>query len=199
MKRLVAILLLAMMSLSAFAQKQGLGLRIGNPLGLTYKRYLPNNRAFEIIFGTVPDKWHNGYYKNSFSDLDKYDSYSYHSHDVEGTFYFQGRYLFQYDITAKRMLGKLDWYWGAGALFKFARVKYIYFYPWELGPGGSTALLEDSLQPNIDSGPEVITGIEYTFDQTPLTFFGEVSGFLEFADRPLTFWAFAAAGARFNF
>jgi len=197
MKRLVAILLL-MIPLSAFAQKQGLGLRIGNPLGLTYKRYLPNDRAFEILFGTVPDGWNKAYYKDAFSDIDEFDSYSYHSHDVESTIYLQGRYLFHYDITTRRMLGKLDWYWGAGASFKFARVKYFYFYPWELGPGGSSVLLNDR-RPDVDFGPEAITGIEYTFDQTPLTFFGEVSGFLEFADRPLTFWAFAAAGARFNF
>jgi len=186
------------MPLCVFAQKQGVGLRIGNPLGLTYKRYLPNNRALEILFGTVPDGWYKNYYKNSFSDVSEYDSYSYHSHDVEGTIYFQGRYLFHYDITAKRMLGKLDCYWGAGALFKFARVKYFYFYPWELGPGGSSVLLDD-LRTDIDIGPEAITGIEYTFDQTPVTLFGEVSGFLEFTDRPLSFKVLAAVGARFNF
>jgi hypothetical protein len=197
MKSLVAIVLL-MMPLIAFAQKQGLGIRIGNPLGLSYKRYLPNHLAFEVSLGTVPDEWNKKYYKNSFSDLDEYNSYSYHSHDVQSTLYLQARYLFHYDISGNKMLGKLDWYWGAGGLFKFARVEYFYFYPYELGPGGSSVLFADG-QSDIDIGPEAITGIEYTLNHTPLTLFGEVSGFLEVADRPFSFWVFGAVGMRYNF
>lgn len=196
MKSVLVILLLAMTT-SAFSQTQGLGLRIGNTLGLTYKKHLANDRAFELLMGTAPSGWNQEYYRESYNNQEEYDSYTYHSHEVENNVSFQGRYLFQYDISAKRMLGKLNWYWGAGVLFKFARVKYHYFYPYELGPGGSSVLLEDR-QPDIDFGPEAITGIEYTFGSAPLSLFGEVSGFLELADNP-TFRAFASAGIRYNF
>ena len=176
----------------AFGQNQGIGLRVGNPLGLTYKRYLPNDRAFEFIFGTAPSGWNKNYYKNSFKDLDDYESNSYLSHDVESTVYFQARYLFDYNIPVEGMVGKLDWYWGAGALLKFAKVNYRYQF------GDAPANINDT-RTDIDFGPEGIAGMEYTFDDIPLTIFGEVSVLLEFADRPLTFRAFAAAGARFNF
>jgi hypothetical protein len=191
MRRLTVILFLAT-TVSVYGQNQGIGLRIGNPLGLTYKRYLPNDRAFELIFGTAPGGWNKNYYKNSFKDFDKYDTDVYRSHDVESTVYFQGRYLFDYNIPVEGMVGKLDWYWGAGALLKFAKVNYSY------QPGDATTILYDT-KTDIDFGPEGIAGMEYTFDDIPLTLFGEVSVLLEFADRPLTFRAFAAAGARFNF
>jgi hypothetical protein len=191
MRRLTVILFLAT-TVSVYGQNQGVGLRIGNPLGLTYKRYLPNDRAFELIFGTAPGGWNKNYYKNSFKDFDKYDTDVYRSHDVESTVYFQGRYLFDYNIPVEGMVGKLDWYWGAGALLKFAKVNYSY------QPGDATTILYDT-KTDIDFGPEGIAGMEYTFDDIPLTLFGEVSVLLEFADRPLTFRAFAAAGARFNF
>jgi hypothetical protein len=190
MRRVVVILLLAT-TVSAFAQKQGIGLRIGNPLGITYKRYLPNDRAFEFIFGTAPGAWNKNYYKNSFSDFDRYDNYMYRSHNVNSTVYFQGRYLFQYEIPVEGMVGKLGWYWGAGALLKFATVTYKFELP--------NDSQESDKRTDIDFGPEGIAGMEYTFDDIPLTLFGEVSALLEFADRPLTFRAFAAAGARFNF
>jgi hypothetical protein len=189
--RTVMVFLFLILSVSAFAQKQGIGLRIGNPLGLTYKRYLSNDRAFEFGIGTAAPGWNKNYYKNSFSDFDRYDNYLYRSHTVNSTVYFQGRYLFQYDIPVEGMVGKLGWYWGGGAMLKFATVTYTYELP--------NDAQESDKRTDIDFGPEGIAGMEYTFDDIPLTIFGEVSVLLEFADRPLTFRAFAAAGARFNF
>jgi hypothetical protein len=90
------------------------------------------------------------------------------------------------------MAGKLGWYWGGGVMLKSAGVEYWY----------SSIGLNDAYsdkRTDIDFGPEAIAGTEYTFDDIPLTLFGEVSVLLELADRPLSFRAFAAAGARFNF
>jgi hypothetical protein len=192
MRRVMVILFLAT-TVSALAQKQSIGLRIGNPLGLTYKRYLPNDRAFEFGIGTAPGGWNKNYYENSFSDFDRYDDFRYRSHAVNSTVYLQGRYLFQYDIPIEGMVGKLGWYWGAGAMLKFATVKYTYQENDAPGPNATDT------RTDIDFGPEGIAGMEYTFDDIPLTVFGDVSLLLEFADRPFTFRAFAAAGARFNF
>lgn len=192
MKGVMLILFLAT-TVSTFAQKQGIGLRIGNPLGLTYKRYLHNDRAFEFAIGTSPGGWNKNYYENSFHDLDRYEGNMYRSHNVNSTVYLQGRYLFQYNIPVEGMVGTLDWYWGAGALLKFATVKYTFQENDAPGPNATDT------RTDIDFGPEGIAGMEYTFDDIPLTVFGEVSVLLEFADRPFTFRAFAAAGARFNF
>lgn len=193
MKGLIIVLFLACASGSIFAQQQSIGLRIGNPIGITYKRYLPNDRAIEFGIGTSSSGWNSNYYKNSFKDYKRYDNYDYRSHSVSSPVYFQGRYLFQYNIPIEGMVGKLDWYWGIGAVLKFATVEYVY---------QNEAPPYDSYIDNrtdIDFGPEGIAGMEYTFEDIPLTVFGEVSLMLEFADRPLTFRSFGAAGVRFNF
>ncbi len=74
------------------AQHQGIGLRLGEPLGITYKRYLPGNRAVEFVLGTAPKDWSSSYYSNSFED--RYDDYDEVSHDVNSVLYLQGKYLF---------------------------------------------------------------------------------------------------------
>jgi len=193
MRRVIVLFFLALGAGSAFAQKQGIGLRIGNPIGITYKRFLPKDRAIEFGIGTSSSGWNDNYYQNSFDDYNRYDNYDYRSHDVKSVVYFQGRYLFQYNIPIEGMVGKLDWNWGIGAVLKVAQVEFTYQN--EVSPYN---VVKDN-HTDIDFGPEGIAGMEYTFEDIPLTVFGEVSLMLEFADRPLTFRTFGAAGARFNF
>lgn len=193
--KLKGILFLSFMLWAAgsMAQKQGLGLRIGNPLGITYKRYLERNRAIEFGIGTAARGWNKNYYTNAFKDVSRYDKYDYKSHETSGTFFLQGRYLFQYDIQIEGMVGSLDWYWGVGALLKFATVNYTY-----QNKSAPFNVVTDH-RTDLDFGPEGIAGMEYTFDDVPLSIFGEVSLMLEFVDRPLTFRTFGAAGVRLNF
>ncbi|MBA4054365.1 MAG: hypothetical protein C0490_06615 [Marivirga sp.] len=193
MRRSIIVLIVLCASVNVFAQDQAIGLRIGNPIGIMYKRYLQNDRAIEFGIGTAGSAWNSNYYKKSFEDYNRYDNYDYRSHNVKGTLYLQGRYLFQYDIPIEGMVGELDWYWGIGAVLKFGRVDFTYQnqeFPYDI--------VKDS-RADIDFGPEGIAGMEYTFEDIPLTVFGEVSLMLEFADRPLTFRPFAGVGARFNF
>jgi len=51
MRRIFIIALLAMFSLGAYAQnyEKSLGLRLGKPVGLTYKQFVSTNNAFEVI------------------------------------------------------------------------------------------------------------------------------------------------------
>lgn len=175
------------------AQKQAIGLRLGNPTGIVYKKFLPHAHAVEFGIGTAASGWNSNYYSHSFKDYKRYDKYDYRSHNVRGTVYFQGRYLFQYNIPIEGMIGTLDWYWGIGAILKVARVDFNYqnrnppFDP-----------VTDT-RTDIDIGPEGVAGMEYTFEDIPLTVFGDVSLMLEFADRPITLRPFAGVGARYNF
>jgi hypothetical protein len=110
------------MVVPAFGQTQSIGVRLGNPIGITYKHGLGHGRALEFLIGTASQAWSSGYYKNSFSDHQRYDDYVYQSHRTKGTVYFQGRYLFQYNIPVDGMEGRLGWYWGLGAMLKIATV-----------------------------------------------------------------------------
>lgn len=177
----------------SFAQKQGIGLRLGDPVGLTYKKYLPQDRAIEFGIGGASAQWHRTYYQNSFDEYSQYDNYRYIGHTLESTIYFQGRYLFHYNIPIEGMEGKLDWYWGAGGMLKIAKIKYKY-QDREVNPRTATDVKTD-----IDIGPEGILGMEYFFEDIPLAVFGEASLLVELADRPGSVRVFGGLGLRYLF
>lgn len=176
---------------SVYAQRQGIGIRIGVPFGLTYKKYLPDNKALEFGFGTAPRGWEFAYYRNSFEF--HYPDYEHISHRVTGTIYLQGRYLIHNPISTEGIKGKVDWYWGVGLLFKAARVDYRYRN--EAPPFDEVFRDERT---DVDFGPEGIAGAEYTFQNAPLSAFAEMSLMLELADR-LTLRVPIGFGLRYNF
>lgn len=192
MKKTAGLLLFCMVALAARAQDRGIGLRIGDPTGISYKKYLPRHKAIELGVGTSTIGWHHAYYRNAFRDLDKFEPYEYRDHHVTSTLYLQAKYLLQYDIPVEGMVGRLAWYWGVGALLKVAKVEYRYDED-----GGPENLRE--LHTDIDIGPEGILGMEYTFDDVPLTVFGDISLLIEIVDRPGIPRGFSAIGIRYDF
>ena len=87
-------------------------------------------------------------------------------------------------------MGNLEWYWGVGGLVKFGSVEYRYRV---------NGNLEKQLRSDFDFGPEGILGMEYTFEDVPLTIFGEFSLMVEILDRPGIFRGMSGAGVRYNF
>lgn len=166
MKRL-AFLIMLIISTVAGAQQQGIGLRLGDPMGVSYKKYFGRSHAIEFGVGSAPTNGNNSYYLNSFYEYPRYDNYRYQNHTVQSTLYLQARYLFHYNIPMQDIEGKLEWYWGGGAMLKASKIQYRYQTreaPFE--PGRD--IIND-----IDLGPEGIVGLEYTFQDVPMTIFGE--------------------------
>jgi hypothetical protein len=192
-KYLIAFLVVVVSlgSTDVLAQHQAIGLRLGEPLGFTYKRYLPGNKALEFGLGTAPKGWSKNYYRNSFED--RYDNDDVVNVKVKSTLFLQGRYLIHYPIPAEGIEGKFNWYWGFGAVLKSAKVEYLYRK--EVGNTNQTFKRNRN---DIDFGPELIGGLEYTFEDAPVSIFGELSLFLELTDRT-NFRLLGGAGARFNF
>ena len=197
--RIQLLMLFMLVFAAAHAQRpqkpwnQGIGLRIGAPLGITYKKYIGKLRAAELNVGSASPFWNRAYYENSFSDYSQFDSYRYLSHDVESTFYLQGRYLSHYNIPVEGIEGNLNWYWGAGGLLKLAKVNYRYNDP-TLIPS-----IQTDVRTDFDFGPEVILGMEYHLEDLPFSAFGEGSLALEVLDRPGSVRTFGALGIRYNF
>jgi len=189
----MAAIILTFATLVVNGQDHSIGLRLGYPLGITYKGYLAGNHAFEFLIGTAPSGWSTSYYEKSFNKFDDFDNYQYEGHRVRNTVYLQGRYDFQYNIPVDGMVGTLDWYWGAGAILKFASVEYRY------------TTVEPPKNPyydtvtDVDFGPEFAGGMEYTFEDVPITLFGEVSVMMELVNRPIILRGFAGVGGRFRF
>lgn len=180
-------------STTVVAQQQGVGLRLGDPMGVTYKKYQGRSRAVEFTLGSASARWHNSYYIDSFAERPRYNPYRYQNHTVKSTVYLQGRYLFHTHLPLHNLQGTLTWYGGAGVLLKVSRVQYR-FQSRETPFATQREVVRD-----IDIGPEGILGLEYTFQDTPLSVFGELSLLLEVADRPATLRGFGGMGVRYNF
>ncbi|MBN8576529.1 MAG: hypothetical protein J0L66_06270 [Cytophagales bacterium] len=184
---------LMVLTFSTTAQQQSVGLRLGDPVGITYKKYYNRSHAVELGIGTAPAHWSSNYYLNSFNEYARYNNYRYRNHTVQSTLYLQGRYVWHYRIPAENLDGTLEWYGGAGALFKAAKVQYR-FQNREAPFAAGTDVITD-----FDLGAEGIAGLEYTFPDVPITIFGEASLFLELADRPFTMRVLGGLGVRYNF
>lgn len=195
MKTWSIVLVLGLVSFQTLAQRtsQGIGLRLGSPAGITYKRFLNNNNAIEAVLGTAPSSWYGDYYRNSFDDYDEYDDFRYSSHNVESTLFLSGRYLIHRNIPTSGIDGTLSWYYGAGGVFKLARVRYRYIN----FSGNNFAAADNKV--DVDLGPEVIGGLEYYFSDLPLSVFGEASLFLELVDRPASLQIYGGLGLRYLF
>ncbi|HEY8510777.1 MAG TPA: hypothetical protein VIL31_02390 [Cyclobacteriaceae bacterium] len=191
MRKVILLLLPVLFFSATWAQDHSMGLRLGDPIALTYKRQLRTNRAVEFLLGTASREWRKDYHRKSFYEYSKYDGYNYINHRLDNPVYLQARYLLHYDIPVEGMEGKLQWYWGPGGMLKFGKIEYRYR---ERPPDNGA---RTDVRNTIDFGPEIIGGVEYTFEDTPLNVFGELSVLLEVADRPLTLQLFGAVGARF--
>ena len=195
MKQTIVFILIAFIGFSATAQNmptQSVSLRLGVPLGITYKIYTGKKEAFEFALGSTSPYWANHYYINSFNTFSKYKDFTYLDHRVQSTLYLQGRYLKDFPIPTTGMVGQLNWYCGVGAIVKIARVNYRYT-DIDANPPTQTDQHTD-----IDFGPEAILGAEYWLEDTPFSFYGEGSAMLELFDR-IGGRVFGAVGVRYHF
>lgn len=191
MKKVIVLLSFFLCFFALRAQDRAIGLRLGDPTGITYKKYFGRTKAVEFGIGSAIPGWHNTYYRNSFNAHGPYNGFAYRSHTVQSTLYLQGRYLLHYDIYVQGMEGEWDWYWGAGGLLKFSSVQYRF-------QNNEPPFNESDTYNDVDFGPEGMVGMEYTFEGIPLTVFGELSLMLEIIDR-VTLRPFSGIGARYRF
>lgn len=181
-----------------FAQEfdNGVGLRLGDPFGITYKKYLSPTRAAEFIAGSSGNRWNTSYYKKSFERINRFDDYLYYNHRLDYTIAFNARYLFHNKF--KEDVDGLQWYYGAGLHLRFVSVEYEYIRQEDVDEYQTADRFFEG-HTNFDVGPEVIIGTEYTLYDAPITFYGEVSLFGEVVDSPFAFRFYGAFGIRYNF
>lgn len=90
---------LMLLVFSSQAQKQNaVSLRLIDPTGVTFKHYTNHHKAIEVGVGTIPDGWLDIYYKESFSNRDKYEGMKMRDSKRDNTLYVFGRLLMQYNI-----------------------------------------------------------------------------------------------------
>ncbi len=167
----------------------GLGLRFGDPLGITAKKYMGNNRAWEFVLGRPAGWWYGrGYYSDRFERRSKYDDFDYDGYDGDFAISMQVHYLFHQDIPDAP---GLQWYYGFGGQLRFRG--YDYHYRDDNDRRYSDRVID------VGVGVDGVAGLEYTFQEVPLSVFLDLTLYLEIIDQPFFIIGQLGAGVRYNF
>jgi hypothetical protein len=170
------ILSLGLINAQAQQKDWAIGLRLGDPSGLSVKKYLSSGNALDISLGSA------GYLYGG-----RYRTYrdGYRSAGVA----LMVNYLWQKDISGA---DGLQWYIGVGGMMSSRRY-YRHGY-WKHG-----VYYGSEYSNSVSLGATGIIGLEWFIPNTPISLFGDVGLYLEAV--PATFWANVPAGfgGRFNF
>lgn len=177
MKKIVFLAFLVI-PIFGFAQEDGVGLRLGEPLSITYKKFLDDQFALEAMIGRGGPNSAN-YYRRAFENRPTTPNAFYASHAASSGFTLNLRGMLHEDITDELNIseGYLLGYAGAGVQFRSIGVSYAY-----TDPSISPAVFRDDRR-NIDFGAEAFGGAEYYFNDLPISIFAEIGLFMEVLDR----------------
>ncbi len=152
-KLIVALAIIALLPFTTRGQEAnwGVGLRLGNPTGLSAKKYLGASNGLELAFGT----------------------------NLQGNgFELLGHYLFHFPINKYE---GFDWYYGLGLQIRQKQYK-----------------ISDGVE-EADFGGDLVIGIEYHFQNVPLTLFTDAVLFIELLNDPFEVALDGGIGIRYRF
>ena len=203
---------ISIFSTPILAQKGGtpkswsIGLRLGDPSGLTIKKHFGENKAFEFNVGRTNtfgnygrydtrfrnyynEKYYLPYYNNGWKDKDywKYGNGYYGSNYTFRAYAFQFHYIIHKDIKS---VSGLRWYFGFGPQVKLLHYSFDYF-------NGIGMQSESYISANV--GVDALIGIEYTFASVPLTVFTDGGLYMEVIREPFYLQGLIGVGIRYNF
>ena len=192
---------------SANADKGGvptgwsMGLRLGDPLGLTFKKHFGGNKAFEFNVGRTNvsgfgrdyrSGYYNNWYNERYYDNGKYKGpagyFGYNNYSFRA-FSFQAHYIIHKDI---KPVPGLRWYFGFGPQVQIVNFTYRYY-------NDDRQFFVDDSQTFVNLGLDGTGGIEYSFSGVPLTVFADVTLYMEVYREPFIFRPQGGIGARYNF
>jgi hypothetical protein len=195
MKKVILFILLSF-PLLAHSQEHHVGIRIGEPLGVTYKTFLSDKYSVEGMIGSAGAN-SGQYYRRTFENNRPFPAAIFGAYSASNGFSLNVRGAYNENISAEFDIveGALFAYGGAGFQLRSVRVNYVYTD----GISSSGYVPLNTTRTNIDFGPEGFVGTEYYFEDMPLSAFAEVGLFLEVVDRPGNFRLQGGVGARYLF
>lgn len=173
----------------------GLGIRLGEPSGLTLKGYFSSRNAIEFSVGRSNYYVDHNYEYYNDRYYDEYDRYyydnpyrrPYRAYAVSVFFHYLRQHAFNESFEDANLDG-LYWYAGMGP--QLIIEKFVYDHDRTEEPDELTI---------INAGIDLVIGMEYTFEDLPLSAFVDVTFYFELQDQPMRFIPQAALGARYNF
>jgi len=192
------ILVLSLFTGSASAQSWGIGVRLGDPSGLSVKKY-GNGHAWEFSLGRTHlfsnSRYYNDRYYNWYND----QNYGYKEHELINyrssvPIGLQVHYLIQKPVANA---AGLHWYFGFGGQLRTQRIDYDYRYKVENGPDWVYVNNESVIE--TDLGLDGVIGLEYLFADAPVAIFLDATLFMELFNDPFVFDAQGGLGVRYTF
>lgn len=182
-------------------QNWAVGIRLGDPSGITVKKYT-GNRAIELSAGRTRIWYGNSWYDKRFDDWYKDKKFGYEDFDYLGfnkpsvPIGLQLHYLFNKNIAkiGDANTDGLHWYYGFGGQLRFQTYTFDYRYKLNKTWFYSTETVTD-----FDIGADGVVGLEYRFKDVPVSLFTDVTLFMEVFDNPFLFWFQGGIGGRYNF
>jgi hypothetical protein len=186
--------------LPAQRKKNQIGMRIGDPIGVTFKTFRNEKTAFEFILATAGENWNRSYHEESFIHeyYEDVPDVEYQSSTQKNVLYVQARYLSHSQIIWAEIPGTWEWFWGIGIVAKTAELKYQYNQYAVIDDKYYTYELESKVR-DYDVGPEGVVGVQYSFKDLPLTIGYEFSLLTEFYDRAPAFRGLTGLVFRYSF
>jgi hypothetical protein len=194
----ISVLLVVLMSFSivqaqskksggSSSYKAGIGVHLGEPFAITYKKNM-DKRAWEVSIGITRRSW--GYSDQSYLESrPRFDDYTFDGRNFGICTSVQFHYLFQYDLKA---VEGLKLYWGLGPQLRF-RPYTVNLRSRNFPFDRSTAAGVD-----LDLGIDAVFGADYKFKKLPLAVFANIVPYTEIVDRFYIF-PMGGIGARFTF
>ena len=157
----------------------GIGIKIGDPFGLTVKFYLSKNFALVADFGKSASALYSQYYTEMFDSYfrDPDDTLSYFSHKAVRD--WVGEFKVIYQIDASALSPGLWFYTGAGVEARDLKIDYQYSTKAPLPPETRTVQRKRSTQ-----GVEAVIGVEYANFKFPISTFLELEYYYDLAKDP---------------
>ncbi|RIW13943.1 hypothetical protein D0X99_14075 [Algoriphagus lacus] len=174
------LLLFALAPILSLAQERGAGIRIGEPISLTYKDFIEDYLSYEVMLGGGGING-SDYYKKDFESNPPASNAFYLGHSASRGVSINFRMALHEDITDVFEItqGYLLGYAGAGVQLRTTNLEYSYV----LNTNNPNQPVQLEERTNFDFGPEAFGGAEYYFDETPISVFAEIGLFVELIDR----------------
>ncbi|MBK9196563.1 MAG: hypothetical protein IPO17_16585 [Flavobacteriales bacterium] len=187
-----------LMSLAVSGQNWGVGFRLGDPSGITLKKY-GDGHAWELSMGRTHLFRTSNYYNDRYDHWYVDQHFNHKEHQLIGykasvALGLQLHYLWQRPIGTVK---GFEWYFGVGGQLRLQDYRYDYRYKEENGP--DWIVVYDQRVTELDLGADGVIGLEYTFSKVPISLFLDGTLFMEIFDDPFLFRPQAGTGARFRF
>jgi len=158
---------------------QGIGIKLGDPVAVSYKYYPNKSWAFGADLGKPASGLYSKYYRKAFDQhylpdtLTGEESVKYLSHRAISDWYLEAKFLYQWN--AEKISPGLQLYAGLGWQWRNTKLEYDYIY--------EDGLFENQLgrikRSRFTYGPTAIVGFEYSYFSLPISAFIEVEWFTD--------------------